>query len=143
MVDIVLTEHRPWGVHRWHVAFWHRTTQRFGLHRLARGPYKHVTAFGYAAAVEGWVVYEPTIRGTSIKVIPHGESFLRVMAWTRERADLVLFETRPARHTLWRPGFYCVPAIRNLIGAPSSAVTPTGLFNDILRRGGERSALGE
>lgn len=139
MGDLHYEEYRPWQVHRWHVAFWHRVSRRYGLHLLQRGPYAHVTAFGYAAAADGWVVYEPTFTGTKIKVIPHGPSFLRVIEWTRERADLVLFESRAAKRTFWKPTFYCVPAIINLTGAPSSAVTPYGLFRDLMRHGGRRS----
>ncbi|MFP4004582.1 MAG: hypothetical protein ACLFV8_12460 [Alphaproteobacteria bacterium] len=139
MLTIEDTSHDlPINIYRWHVAFWHWQRRRHWLHRFARGRYKHVSALGYSARCGCWVLYEPGTDGTRIRLVQHDKSFLATLEAHRRFADLLALTVNPAQrydHMPWRPGQYCVPAIIRLLGVKSGAVTPTGLYRDLVRMG--------
>lgn len=131
----------PIRVTRWHVAFWRKVHRRRWIHRLARGPYKHVTALGYSARCNVWVIYNPDFDGEGIRIVSNDETFLELLDYIKARADLVVIDARPRLHFIWRPGLYCVPQIIRLLGVPSGALTPSGLFRDLVRHGAKQSSL--
>lgn len=131
----------PMRVIRWHVAFWREVHRPLWIHRLARGPYKHVSAMGYSARCNVWVVYNPDFDGEGIRIVSNDETFLELLKYTQARADLLVIDARPRSHSILRPGLYCVPQIIRLTGVRSSALTPTGLFRDCMRAGAIQSSL--
>ncbi len=142
MLKIVdITAHLPIRITRWHVVFWKTVFRPSWLHRLAPGPYKHISALGYSARCNVWVFYYPAGNGDRIEVVANDETFLALVDYLKERADLLEVDVTRRHHPLWRPGFYCVPQIIRLLGVQSSALTPRGLFNDLLRSGARQSSL--
>ncbi len=143
---IVINDRRhelPMTIYRWHIAFWKHQKRRYWFQRLfARGPYFHVSALGYSARCNMWVLYAPDTNGTRIKLLHNDDSFLALLDVHRKHADMLTVtaagDERP-RHTIWRPGHYCVPAIIRLLGVRSGALTPGGLYSDLVAMGAKPS----
>lgn len=138
MLTIVDRTHDlPITIHRWHVAFWKWQRRWHWIHLFARGPYRHVSAFGYSARCNVWVLYEPGTDGTRIRLVRHDESFLGLLDAHKKHADILTVTVSGKRpdHMPWRPGQYCVPAIIRLLGLRSGAVTPTGLYRHLVSIG--------
>lgn len=132
----------PIRILRWHVAFWRMPHRRRWHHMLAPGPYKHVSAFGYSARCNVWVFYNPAGNGERIEVCANDATFLDLLDSIKERADLVTLTLgAPRPHPAWRPGVYCVPQIVRLLGVRSSALTPRGLYRDLVRAGARQPEL--
>lgn len=101
---------------------------------LPIGKYKHVRAFGFVAAINTWVFYDPGLNRAAISVA-RGDAAATLMEAFLYDADAVQI---PAVHReRWAPRFggWCVPAIKHLTGISSSALRPDALFRDCLRYG--------
>jgi hypothetical protein len=132
----------PINIYRWHVAFWHWQPRRTWLQRFAWGKYLHVSALGYSARCNVWVIYEPNTDGTRLRLVKNDASFLAMRDQTKRLADVLALTVNPqARydHVPWRPGHYCVPAIIRLLGVRSGAVTPSGLYRHLVSMGAKPS----
>lgn len=133
--------HLPVRIGEWHVAFWHTVHRPRWFHALALGPYKHVSALGYSARCNAWVLYNPDCDGEGIRLVKNDETFLPLLDHIKARADLLVTGVSPRSHSLLRPGLYCVPQIIRLLGVRSGALTPAALFRDLVRSGAKHSSL--
>ena len=115
---------------QWFVVF-HETTKSRLVSLFAFGRFKHVTAFGYCAGFKAWLHVDPQFGRLRLSLLSQEQA----VALSR---DAVLVKVAPACgiNFLGRIGLYCVPTIRYLLGLPCVALTPTGLYRQILRNGG-------
>lgn len=120
----------------WNLAFW--PVGRYPLAWLVPGRFKHVAAFGYSHACRTWVLYDVTLAGTEVYVLPDGQASLATIAdWTAGCS--ILNFANPATNIRkpfgGRLGFWCVPAMKHLLGIRSGAVLPSQLWRSCLQHG--------
>jgi hypothetical protein len=114
----------------WNVVF-HPSEGR--LARLLLGRFQHVSAFAYVPGFRCWVIYDCQWGGTRISFVSHGTlliPFIRncsVIKFDRIYKPMVLAS---------RFSFYCVPAIKSLLGLSCVAATPDGLYRHLIDNGG-------
>ena len=104
------------------------------LDRLLLGRFRHVSAFTYIPGVAAWVMVDCQWGGMRIAFIPR----LAVLIAYTSGCTVVKFDRRYQRFALAsRFGFYCVPAIKQLLGLSCVAATPDALYRHLIRHGGE------
>lgn len=121
----------------WFIAF-HRECNSRILSFLSFGEFKHVSAFGYCPGLKVWLVYDVTWPRTWLRVLAHDAGGAAALAEWAKNCEIV--KLAPQGHTprlRARVGFFCVPAIINLLGLRCVAVTPGQLYRHILRLGGQ------
>jgi hypothetical protein len=117
----------------WNVVF-HPSERR--LARLLLGRFQHVSAFAYVPGFRVWVIYDCQWGGTRISFVSHGTlliPFIRncsIVKVDRVYKPMVL----ASRFVFF--GFYCVPAIKQLLGLSCVAATPDGLYRHLINNGG-------
>jgi hypothetical protein len=115
----------------WNVVFHPAKTR---LARLLLGRFDHVSAFAYVPGYKVWIVYDNQWGGTRISFVAHGSllvSYIRncsVIRFNRVYKPMVLMS---------RFGFYCVPAVKSLLGLSCVAATPDQLYRHLVNNGGE------
>ena len=115
----------------WNVVF-HPSQSR--LNRLLLGRFQHVSAFTYIPGVGAWIMIDCQWGGMRIALIPRINI---LVAYTRN-CTVIKFDRRYQRFALAsRFGFYCVPAIKQLLGLSCVAATPDGLYRYLINNGGE------
>ena len=115
----------------WNVVF-HPSTNR--LNRLLLGRFQHVSAFTYIPGTGAWLLYDCQWGGVRIALIPR----INVLVAYTRGANVVKFERRYQKFALTsRFGFYCVPAVKQLLGLSCVAATPDGLYRHLIVNGGE------
>ena len=120
----------------WNVVF-HPSETR--LNRILLGRFQHVSAFTYIPGFRAWLMYDAQWRGTRLLVV--SERALEAYIGYMRNCAIVKFD-RADRHPalpgrLVFFGFYCVPAIKSLLGLSCVAATPDGLYRHLIRHGGE------
>ena len=104
------------------------------LPRLLLGRFQHVSAFTYIPGFAGWILYDVQWGGVRIAMF---SKVAHLVAYTRG-CTVVKFARRYDHMPLYtRLGFYCVPAIKHLIGLSCVAVSPDGLYRAVIANGGE------
>jgi len=121
-------------VENWVIAF-HKTTESRWVRWLACGRYKHVSAFGYIRDLDAWIFFDWRYSTVDITAA-HGTEATRLLNFYTADADLLGMAPRKVSRGL-RVGFWCVPAIRQLVGIRGSALRPDALWRDCLRQGAE------
>jgi hypothetical protein len=119
---------------RWVLAF-RRTTESRLVRWLACGRFKHVSAFGYVAEVDHWVFLDWRLAALDV-IVARGTAAEHYLNHYTRDADLLGMQPRQTGRG-FRFGFWCVPAIRHLIGIKGSALRPDGLWRDCIRQGAE------
>ena len=115
----------------WNVVF-HPSQTR--LNRFLLGRFQHVSAFTYVPGVAAWIMIDCQWGGMRIAFIPR---IAVLVAYTRDCA-VIKFDRRYQRFAFSsRFGFYCVPAIKQLLGLSCVAATPDGLYRHLIKHGGE------
>ena len=115
----------------WNVVF-HPSQTR--LDRLLLGRFRHVSAFTYIPGVAAWVMVDCQWGGMRIAFIPR---IAVLVAYTRG-CTVIKFDRRYQKFALAsRLGYYCVPAIKQLLGLSCVAATPNGLYRHLIKHGGE------
>ena len=115
----------------WNVVF-HPSQTR--LNRFLLGRFQHVSAFTYVPGVAAWIMIDCQWGGTRIAFVPH---LPLLVAYTRG-CTVIKFDRLYNRFALSsRLGFYCVPAIKQLLGLSCVAATPDGLYRHLIKHGGE------
>src|SRR6516165_6354406 len=115
----------------WNVVF-HPSETR--LDRLLLGRFRHVSAFTYVPGMAAWVMVDCQWGGMRIALIPR----INVLIAYTSGCDVIKFDRRYQRFALSsRFGFYCVPAIKQLLGLSCVAVTPDRLYRHLIANGGE------
>jgi hypothetical protein len=114
----------------WNVVF-HPSKGR--LARLLLGRFQHVSAFAYVPGWRVWVIYDCQWGGTRISFVSHGTLIVPVI----RNCNVVKFDRVYKPMVLAsRFGFYCVPAIKSLLGLSCVAATPDGLYRHLINNGG-------
>lgn len=98
--------------------------------------FRHVLALAYDPVCKTWLHYEPTVTGTKIALYTRDSKEVSALisavteygVWLKIEGQTGSYKTG-----CWR--LYCVPAIKHLVGLKSSALTPKGLFRDLLKAG--------
>lgn len=103
----------------------------------AIGRFKHVSAFAYVPGFKAWLICDVQWSGMRVCVFSH-ETAMRLFTHYTEDCTIVKF-TRQHRQMMLasRLGFYCVPAVKCLLGLSCVAVTPDALYRYLVRNGGE------
>ena len=121
----------------WYVAFVKRNRTHW-IDWLLPAGFRHVFAMGYVIETGYWLVYDVRLDATNIDVL-EGQALDQLLAWCWQegivlRADCV--PRSPQKHL--RFGFWCVPAIKHLLGLKSCALTPRALYRHLVKIGCER-----
>lgn len=116
----------------WLLVFEHETSWRW-LNRLIPGRFKHVWAVGYVPQTDLWIFYDVNFRRTVITAVPDDDNAQAVidrMTAGKTVLQMPVLECRP--HMI---GFWCVPAMKHLIGLRSGALLPAGLYRHCIAAG--------
>jgi hypothetical protein len=115
----------------WNVVF-HPSESR--LARIFIGKFQHVSAFTYVPGFSAWILYNCQWGGIRIGLIPR----VNVLVAYTHGCTVIKFDRRYEPFAIWsRFGFYCVPAIKQLLGLSCVAASPDGLYRHLIRNGGE------
>jgi hypothetical protein len=131
----MLVMREPDEVRLWNLVFWDDSA--LPLARWIPGRFKHVAAYGYAPLCLTWVVVDRNWHGLDLKVFPRtDDAMAKIQAWSRSaKSVLALPPSRPVKPSPL--GFWCVPAMRALVGVPGGALFVDGFYRDCLRAGAE------
>lgn len=132
-----------WEPTLWWVVFSEKTDTWWV--RLFPGKYRHVKLIGYVPQCDAMVFYEYRLSRMVISVYVGPKAFEAAAPWL---ADGVVIAMRPnitdRPSPFWhRFTFWCVPAVKHLIGLRSGALRPDTLLRDCLRNGGKPLESGE
>jgi hypothetical protein len=124
--------------YQWFVVF-HRTGPNWFIDWLIPGEFKHVSAFAYCAGFALWLLYNTELNVTRLQLLPHNDRTITALtAYMRDCMVLKVDKNYSTRFGLTsRIGFYCVPAIKHLLGVHCVSPLPDGLYRAILRNGGQ------
>ena len=114
----------------WNVVF-HPSRTR--LTRTLLGQFDHVSAFAYVPGFRFWVLYDNQWGGTRISFVAHSNL---IVPYIRDCTVVRFDRLYKPMVLLSRLGFYCVPAIKNLLGLACVAATPTALYRHLIANGG-------
>jgi hypothetical protein len=104
--------------------------------RFLRSGFRHVYAVSYFADQERWVCVDPARNRLMVELFT-AEQAPRVLARMMETAGAVL-RVASRRDRLNAPAFgFCGGSMKALLGIRSWALTPRGLYRELLRRGAE------
>lgn len=120
----------------WNVCF-HRTAASRLWGWLACGKYKHVSAFAFIPGSRHWLLYDVHFEGTRLAILPDTPAAFQVIEAIISDCDVIRITRQTGRAHFVRLGFWCVPAVKHLLGLRSSALRPDALFRHLLRDGGE------
>lgn len=123
---------------RWYIGFTgdYDGQKRHWYDIFTRPGFRHVLALGYDPDLRAYVLYDPTHLGTTITIMTADDRAVDLLILHVKQTGAWL-KVEPGRAQFlfgqWR--LYCVPAIKHLIGSRSCALTPYGLYRDLVRAG--------
>ena len=134
----MLVIRQPEEVARWHLAF-HVKQGRWKWEFLIPGRYSHVSAFAYLPLAKCWLLIEQSPRTNARCVVwPDASETLNMPAtlalWTDDCSILAMDVRRRYGFSL-KVGFWCTSAVKDLIGVKSWALSPEGLWRDLVSKG--------
>lgn len=122
----------------WLVLFQTRTGYRW-LDRLVLGRFKHVMAMGWVEATRTWLFYEVSFARTRVMVLPEdvGTELVAQKIVADPGAVVLRVPVNLDGCGIGRMGFWCVPAVKHLLGMRSGALRPDRLWRDCIASAGE------
>lgn len=107
------------------------------VRRWVRQKYLHVSAIGWLEWAQAWVIYDVSLGSTKIEVWPASDpKLVPLFDRIEEKCVTVLVRPRGERGGYgWRWGFWCVPAMKHLLGIRCGALLPDGLLRHLLAEG--------
>lgn len=118
----------------WYVVFGQDANPHW-IDRFLRPGFKHVFAFGYLPGHKIWIIYDVKLSATILGVIEK-EDAARLIGWIVTSGRALEWKPRATQNTVrWRAGFWCVPAIKHLLGLRCVALTPWQLYRWMLKNG--------
>jgi hypothetical protein len=118
----------------WFIVFHTRAATPW-LNRLPIGRFKHVSAFAYVHGASCWLVCDVQLDCFRQLILPDNARTLDYLAELTEGCAVLHMRKKFGRGPWFRWGFWCVPAMKHLLGLRSSALRPDTLFRDCLRAG--------
>lgn len=118
----------------WFVVF-HTHAATPWLDRLPIGRFKHVSAFAYVHGGKGWLICDVQLEAFRQIFLPDSPAALDYLATMTEGCAVLHMRRQGASKVWFRFGFWCVPAIKHLLGLRSGALLPDALFRSCLRAG--------
>ena len=109
--------------------------------RFLRPGFRHVSAAAWFDLEQRWVYYNPARPGTTILIFTADE-WGRVFGPPLEESTACVRIRGAYDRTSTPATWYCVGAMKALLGLRSSALSPHALYLDLLRRGGEAVECG-
>lgn len=124
-----------WAPERWLLIFETKCGWRWRW--IIPGRFKHVFAVGYVADIDTWMVYSVEREGTKIAAFRPGKDFEHWLAGVIPRAGVLKVTacSTPVRMPWFT--FWCVPAVRHLLGLRCGALWPDQLWRYCLANGAE------
>lgn len=121
----------------WFVVF-HDKSDKWWVNLLAWGRFKHVSVFGKVPRSGSWVFYDLHSDRAHVLVVGDWEADMAI-AYYSMCGPVVRFPRllSDASGFVFRPGFWCVPAVAHIIGLRTCALRPDTLYRQILAKGGE------
>src|SRR5262245_30080932 len=120
---------------RWVLVF-QRHADAWWCRWLACGRYKHVQAYAYVPGLKMWLLYDVRQGKTDLVVARDGPEAEWLIKEFSRGADLISMPVGLSSGQWFRVGFWCVPAIKHLIGLRSGALRPDALWRDCIAAGG-------
>lgn len=108
--------------------------------RFLRPGFRHCCAASFYSDLGLWVYFNPTRRGTVIQIFTPDEFGPRFQGLINESAAIVRVRSQHCRRSA-SAAFFCVGAIKALLGIRSGALVPMGLYRDLLRIGAEQVVI--
>ena len=98
--------------------------------------FRHCLVIGFCPLNRVWIYYDPLTTGTTLEVFNSADRAIDLIVlhvcengkWLKVQPSNNLFKLGQ-----WR--MYCVPAIKHLLGFRSCALTPRGLYRDLVKAG--------
>ena len=130
----MIVQRRPQEITNWLIAFYPHAENKW-VRRLVPGKFKHVAAFAYAADCRTWVWLEWGMNMAKLRLLPDDQpSRDLISAWT-DRSTVIQMEVAGVSRPVGRFGFWCVPAVKHLVGLRSGALLPDALLRDCMKAG--------
>jgi hypothetical protein len=123
-----------WSPQQWLLIF--ETKSHWLVERLCPGKFKHVCAAGYVPAIDTWLVYSVDLDGTKFGAFRPGKDFQDWLAIAVVRAGVLRMPAGKPGALPWLT-FWCVPAIKHLVGIRGGALWPDQLWRYCLANGAE------
>lgn len=120
----------------WLLVF-HRKARTAWVNRWVPGRFKHVSAIGFIPAARAWVFYDVELGRTKVEVLPAGQPAIRACGEKMAGNAVLRFDVRERKRRMARVGFWCVPAVKHLVGLHSGALLPTTLWEHCIAAGAE------
>ena len=124
---------------RWYLVFHVKRSTTWWVNLLG-GRFKHVSAFGYVCGHGGlYVLHDANLSGIQVVTYTVKGMNEMLMRWVGEGAVVVLLPEDGKLHMglRCRLGLWCVSAAKHVTGVRSFALTGAGLYNHVLRHGGQ------
>jgi hypothetical protein len=98
--------------------------------------YRHAFLLGYLPGLDRWLCYDVLFFKTEITVLP-GALAGRLLTTAQRQGGVLNWPAPGALKASWWPrfGFWCVPAIKHVLGLRCVAMTPKGLHDWMVRHG--------
>ena len=127
----------PELVSRWYLAFHLKRNDWWG-ERLIPGRFSHVSAFSYLDGPKVWVLVDHTPRRTgTVGIWPSDHHIPSELGVWVANCSILRADVRQREGFRPRFGFWCVTAVKDLLGSESGALSPEGLWNDLVRAGAQ------
>lgn len=128
----------------WLILF-HRKASTWWINWLVPGQFKHVTAVGHVGEAGVWLVYSVELRRTRMHVIRDGDQFIAWLAAAIDDGEVLVYQPPADDGKGWRPrfGFWCVTAVKHLLGIGGGALRPDALWRLLLANGAKIIPDGE
>lgn len=119
----------------WQVCFM-GMERRFWWDWLTPPGFRHVFLLGYVAEHGLWLCYDMMAFKTEITLLS-GTRAGALLTMAHDQGQVLTWPAPidPPRRFGLRLGFWCVPAIKHILGLRCVAMTPKGLHDYMLRRG--------
>lgn len=121
----------------WFVVFHPHAINRW-LSLLACGHFKHVSAFAYCPGIKAWLLYDAQWSGLRLILFPHATAAAALVKYTAGCAIVKAPRRSRPMGLVSRLGFFCVPAVKHLLGVRCPIMRPDALYRHLLRNGGTR-----
>lgn len=118
----------------WFVVF-HPTAAAAWMNRLPIGRFKHVSAFAYVHGIKAWLICDVQLHAFRLIALRDNQDALDALATITAGCTVLHLKRKDGAKPFFRIGFWCVPALKHLLGLRSSALRPDGLYRDCLRAG--------